>query len=206
MNNPYGFKIDPRYKHFEFPREHLPTVVKDTLATNGRTDLKVVEIGVEYGGYLDIYYPQLQPVTSEFYCVDLWSTEGNDDYFRNRDGQVERGHKRVIERYGSNPKVTLCQGASVERAKEFEDEYFDWIYIDADHTKEAVLDDITAWYPKLKKGGIISGHDCFCEPTNEAYAFFDVEGALEEYFADVVQDIWMTSEPSYKSWSYIKPE
>lgn len=205
MNNPYKFNIDSRYKHFDFPREHLPTIVKDTLA-NGRTDLKVVEIGVEYGGFLDIYYPQLESVTSEFYCVDLWSTEGNDDYFRNRDGQVERGHQRVIERYGNNPKVTLCQGASTVRAKEFEDEYFDWIYIDADHTKEAVLSDVTAWYPKLRKGGIISGHDCFCEPTNEAYDFFDVEGALEEYFADVLDNVWMTSEASYKSWSYIKPE
>jgi cephalosporin hydroxylase len=203
MNNPYGFKINPKFKHFNFTRDHLPTVVKDSL---DKVDLNVVEIGVEYGGYLDVYYPQLETVTANFYCVDLWKTDGNDDYFRERDGQVERGHKRVIERYGNNPKVNLCQGPSVQWAAKFEDEYFDWIYIDADHTKEAVLEDIKAWYPKVKKGGIISGHDCFCEPTNDAYDFFDVEGAVEEYFSDVLEDVYLTSEASYKSWCYIKPE
>ena len=36
---------------------------------------------------------------------------------------------------------------------------FDLIFIDADHSYEAVREDIIAWWPKVKNGGIISGHD-----------------------------------------------
>lgn len=205
MFNPLNFNINPRFKHFDFPREHLPTVVVDTLAD--RKPLTVLEVGVEYGGYLDIYYPQFEPHVEKFYLVDLWQTEGNDDHFTKFEDRVEQGYARVKKLYGDNPKVEMCKGASVERAKDFEDEFFDYIYIDADHTKEAVLQDLNAWYPKVKKGGIIAGHDTYCDPNNVSYEFFDVEGALEEFFGPEEQEqIHMTNEYAYKTWVYIKPE
>eukprot|EP00758_Cryptobia_borreli_P017336 Tbor_TRINITY_DN6182_c4_g1::TRINITY_DN6182_c4_g1_i11::g.22020::m.22020 len=37
--------------------------------------------------------------------------------------------------------------------------YFDYIYVDARHDYKGVLDDISQWWPKLKKGGIMAGHD-----------------------------------------------
>eukprot|EP00758_Cryptobia_borreli_P017348 Tbor_TRINITY_DN6182_c4_g1::TRINITY_DN6182_c4_g1_i8::g.22014::m.22014 len=36
--------------------------------------------------------------------------------------------------------------------------YFDYIYVDARHDYKGVLDDISQWWPKLKKGGIMAGH------------------------------------------------
>lgn len=33
------------------------------------------------------------------------------------------------------------------------------VYIDGDHAYEAVRDDIKAWLPKIKHGGILAGHD-----------------------------------------------
>lgn len=205
MYNPLNFKINPRFKHFEFSRDHLPTVIKDSLEENA--PLKVLEVGVEYGGYLDIYYPQLKDSVEKFYLVDLWQTEGNDDHFTKFEDRVEQGYARVKELYGDNPQVEMCKGASVERAKDFEDEFFDYIYIDADHTKEAVLEDLKAWYPKVKKGGIIAGHDTYCDPDNVSFDFFDVEGALEEFFTEEQQEnIHLTNEYAYKTWVYIKPE
>ena len=37
--------------------------------------------------------------------------------------------------------------------------YFDFIYVDGDHSYEAVLADLLAWYPKLKKFGVMCGDD-----------------------------------------------
>lgn len=43
--------------------------------------------------------------------------------------------------------------------KYFSDECIDVLFIDGDHCYDAVKKDIELWYPKVKPGGIISGHD-----------------------------------------------
>jgi len=50
---------------------------------------------------------------------------------------------------------------SVEAAKQFADSSLEFIFIDANHAYEAVLEDLKAWFPKLKKGGHIAGHDYY---------------------------------------------
>jgi predicted O-methyltransferase YrrM len=48
---------------------------------------------------------------------------------------------------------------SVEASKLYEDESLDFVFIDADHTKEGFSDDMDCWFPKVKQGGVIAGHD-----------------------------------------------
>src|SRR5689334_10735940 len=48
---------------------------------------------------------------------------------------------------------------SVEAAKQFEDGSLSFVFIDAEHLYEQVCQDIKAWWPKIKKGGAIGGHD-----------------------------------------------
>ena len=55
--------------------------------------------------------------------------------------------------------ITPVRKPSIEAAKDFVDGSIDIVYIDANHTYEEVKKDIQAWLPKIKKGGIISGHD-----------------------------------------------
>ena len=56
-------------------------------------------------------------------------------------------------------KFTPIRKSSLEAAKDFQDESCDVVYIDMEHTYEAVKEDIQAWLPKVKTGGYISGHD-----------------------------------------------
>lgn len=48
---------------------------------------------------------------------------------------------------------------SIDACLLFEDCFFDFVFIDADHRYEAVREDILGWMPKVKKGGIMAGHD-----------------------------------------------
>ncbi len=48
---------------------------------------------------------------------------------------------------------------SVEAAHEVPDASLDFAFIDADHSYEGCKTDIEVWYPKLKPGGILCGHD-----------------------------------------------
>ena len=202
--------INPRFKSFDFPREHLPTVVADTLDEN--KPLKIVEVGVETGAYLDIYYPQLESITEKFYLVDMWQYEGNEDFVDkysggNYNNELEKGYDRVKRLYGDNPKVQMCKGSSEDWAEKFEDEFFDYLYLDADHSKKSVLADLKSWYPKVKNGGIIAGHDVYCDQNNAFREHFDVEGALAEFFSEEQQEnIHLTNEYAYRTWIYLKPE
>jgi predicted O-methyltransferase YrrM len=60
-------------------------------------------------------------------------------------------------RYFDN--ITLHEDYSYNVVDEFEDNSFDFIYIDASHTYEDTKKDIELYLPKVKKGGIIGGHD-----------------------------------------------
>lgn len=55
--------------------------------------------------------------------------------------------------------VTRIKEYSHKAADQFEDGSVDFVFIDADHEFENVKKDIYAWLPKVKKGGIIAGHD-----------------------------------------------
>jgi predicted O-methyltransferase YrrM len=56
--------------------------------------------------------------------------------------------------------INLClRSLSWEGAKNYSDESLDFVFIDAAHDHESVIKDLVSWYPKVKKGGIIAGHD-----------------------------------------------
>ena len=49
----------------------------------------------------------------------------------------------------------------------FQDNFFDFIYVDANHKYKSVISDLIVWYPKLKRGGIMSGHDYVADYSPE---------------------------------------
>jgi len=60
---------------------------------------------------------------------------------------------------GFDSTVSLIHGDSSESASSFSDESVDFCFIDADHRPESLQRDIEAWWPKVKRGGQLGGHD-----------------------------------------------
>jgi len=81
---------------------------------------------------------------------------------------------------------------SAEFARELDDECLDAVYIDADHSHAAVLADLAAWAPKVRRGGVISGHDYLDGVLPEGV--FGVRSAVLEFFGRepdfVTQEKW----------------
>jgi predicted O-methyltransferase YrrM len=77
---------------------------------------------------------------------------------------------------------TAHVGRSWDMATKYADGSLDWVFIDADHAYESVVKDLDAWLPKVRKGGIIAGHD-FAE-----WPGFGVIRAVTERFPRF--DIW----------------
>ncbi len=72
-------------------------------------------------------------------------------------GNVEMAFRANIHALGVDARVWATD--SVRGADFYEDGTLDAVFIDADHSEEAVSLDISAWWPKVKPGGILAGHD-----------------------------------------------
>ena len=69
-------------------------------------------------------------------------------------------------------KIRFLEMDSNAAAEKIEDESLDFIFLDAYLTKEQAVQDLEVWYPKVKKGGLFSGHDYFSPMVREAVAEF----------------------------------
>ena len=58
--------------------------------------------------------------------------------------------------------TVLLRMTSLEACVKFRDDSLDFVYIDGDHGFEMCYQDIVAWWYKVRKGGILAGHDFLC--------------------------------------------
>jgi len=106
--------------------------------------------------------------TSEFLlrCFPNLILHGVDPYINyidwngnnlNERNEVLEKFKTVTQPY--EERVKLYRKTSDEAVQDFEDGFFDFIFIDGLHTYDQVKKDCENYYPKLKNGGLFSGHD-----------------------------------------------
>lgn len=125
-----------------------------------------VEIGC-WLGKSSSYFCSIKKKNQKLICVDTWKGTPNE---------IETNHSLVkfadvFDLFMKNMEgrdFTFIKNYSIEASKTFEDSSLDAVFIDGDHTYEAVRSDILAWYPKVKTGGYISGHDFGQKPVREA--------------------------------------
>jgi predicted O-methyltransferase YrrM len=98
---------------------------------------------------------------------------------------------------------------SKEASEDFPNESVDFCYIDANHNYNDVKEDISLWYPKIKKGGILAGHD-WDAPGEPDYPWrHTVQRAVKEFILSSkgALKLSLVSESDGTPWSWyiIKP-
>ena len=125
---------------------------------NGHVYLNCAEIGVKEGKHAEMML-QLHPNT-HFVLVDPYLAYYTETEWETRQDLHDKKYRYVLERQAMYPgRVQVYRVKSHEAAAWFPDGKFDYIFIDADHTRDEVRRDIECWYPKMKVGGLFSGHD-----------------------------------------------
>ena len=135
----------------------------------------IVEVGVWMGAMtVKAAQAALEGSALAYWAVDHFL--GSPD-LKNPHGPaaIEREFRDAIQKAGLDILVSLMRKPSLEAAKEFTDGSLDMVFIDGDHTKPAVLADIGAWWPKLRMGGVLLGHDF--DPEHQGV----VEAVLERF-------------------------
>lgn len=116
----------------------------DIGSLNKYKPMKIAEIG-NHCGESTLIFGSFNFVHT-LYCVDKWRPP------------------EIIKRLEcmqniKNKNVIFLNGDSVEQSEKIQDNSLDMVYIDAAHDYDSVITDLNAWYPKVKSGGFISGHD-----------------------------------------------
>lgn len=108
----------------------------------------------EIGCYRGVSTAVFATFAKTVHAVDPWAFYPELPY-----GMILAAEPLFDEVCGEHSNIIKHKGRSVDVAKEFNDETLDMIYIDGDHSPEAVRLDFDSWIPKVKRGGIIAGHD-----------------------------------------------
>ena len=164
-------------------------MVKETLA---------VEVGVFEGVNAYIMLSLLPRL--KLYLVDTWD---NLTAYTSGPPMSREYINKVKEHAFENLKS--CNGAvkftmknSEDSAKDFPDEYFDYVYIDGDHAYTEVKKDLYLWYPKVKKGGVFGGHDIIMKEVSQAVKEFITENNIPR------ENTRYCTEPKESDWWWIK--
>jgi hypothetical protein len=188
-------------------REILPFLCK-------RKNMVGVEIGVDHAKYSK--YLLKTGLFDFFYCVDDWNAtfydvlddSGNPLKLLFSSDLIYKSAKNNLSDFDN---VSVIRKTSKDAVLQFEDSYFDFIYIDSNHLYDNVLDDIKLWWPKLKLGGLLCGDDYIngyneIEYENIKYkAIIEVKAAVDN-FCSMIDLKVNTIYPSdrYPNWYIIK--
>lgn len=157
---------------------------------------KFVEVGVWKGR--SVAYMAVEIANSgkkiDFYAVDTWdgTAPETDPSNINHLPELQQNSEWLYELFLQNIEpakeyITPLRMFSLEAVNQFEDESLDFVFIDASHDYENVKADVLAWLPKIKKTGVLAGHD--------------YEGEVKQAVDEVLTS-FKISEPDSRCWMY----
>src|SRR3990167_955429 len=123
-----------------------------------------IEIGVEKGKNAQTMFEIIPNL--KLYGLDPYKQHPQASYsyhakMRNWDAQYLQNCKHQCLKRMKGRNFTLLEGFSEVMIERIKDNSLDFVYIDADHSYDFVMQDMILWGRKIRKGGIMSGHDYF---------------------------------------------
>jgi hypothetical protein len=144
-------------KHRIFPRPF------ERLCLRDRKDLVGVEIGVCGGEHSLSLLRTLN--MKKLYCIDPYSLYEDYDEGKGHYGldqaplnETEKSARRLLSEY--EKQVVWVRKLSSDAVGDIS-EALDFVYIDGNHAESFVTEDIRNYWPLIKKGGVIAGHDFY---------------------------------------------
>lgn len=172
------------------------------IAKFTRVDLAKLfgELGLVYGAEIGVADGQNSLTLCknisdlQLLCVDPWEVyKGNPRAHNNQDRMFELAQERL-----SSYNVHFAKNMSMEAVQNEDDNSLDFVYIDGNHSFDYVMQDIIEWSRKVKKGGIISGHDYY------RFRWAGVVDAVDAYTKAHQIHEWFVTDEKETSFFWVK--
>jgi hypothetical protein len=151
---------------------HLYLITNTKEANRTREIIRIIE-KKDYNSFLEVDVwrgENLLRIAKNFpkvkvYGIDPYSGNSFDDYYKGEIMAVVDAsyynnlYQNIIDKTSKLKNVEIIRATSAQAAVKFDDESLDTVFIDARHDYQSCINDILTWLPKVKKGGVLSGHD-----------------------------------------------
>jgi len=152
------------------------------------------EIGVAKGRFSKWVMHQMRYNKPKLFLVDNYPVYEDFGYYA--DPELQKQKFKEAKTRLAKFNCEWVSKSSMEASKDFLDESLDFVFIDANHHYEFVVNDIAEWSKKIKKGGIVSGHDYSTH-------MFEVKAAVDGWVKSrKIKNLFLTSQ--HHCWFYVK--
>lgn len=164
---------------FQTTYERNRRVLTDILNEHGLKGYGV-EIGVKQGDFSKHLLQTWE--CKKLYLVDPWIAQPESTYNETHHDHDDDFSKCLDNVSSFSGRFEIVKEFSHNAYRRFDNNYFDFIYIDGNHSYDAVKKDLSLWYPKLKTGGLIAGDDYTQKPEDIVFDYkFGVKRAVDEF-------------------------
>ncbi|MEW6303163.1 MAG: class I SAM-dependent methyltransferase [Verrucomicrobiota bacterium] len=158
-----------------------------------------VEVGVFEGSFSNYLLTHWRG--QKLISVDPWRMFGPEyeDMCNREQTEMDRLFERtktLLSAHGPRSEVWRMTG--VEAAAKIKDGSLDFVYIDAQHHEEAVAEDVRQWFPKLRPGGLLAGHDYL--DGEFSYGRFGVKTAVDRFIKEQGLSLHVTTGEASPTW------
>jgi len=161
-----------------------------------------VEVGVAEGYFSFDLLDRILGLTC--WQIDPWKILDVPGYSVHGDNDQEARYQRILTRARDYRKRAIpMRMTSAQAAPHFSDDFLDFAYIDANHTLAAATEDVALWWPKVRRHGILAGHD-YLDGVIES-GDYGVKTAVDTFAATHGLKVNVTQETDYPSWWIQKP-
>lgn len=181
----------------EAGRGHLARLFAQLGFTTG------AEIGVWEGHYssdLCAANPQLRLT-----CVDPWQEYRFYNEAKNNQDRLDAAYRTAVERlrpFG----CTILRMTSEQGASTVPDGSLDFVYVDANHGEAFVRQDLEAWTPKVRSGGVVAGHDYIVGIATKKHKHIEVRAAVDAFCAErSIAPIYVLAKDKTPSFFWMQP-
>ena len=158
-----------------------------------------VEVGVERGVFSRTIWQKGK--IRKLYAIDCWKTFNG--YREHVSQERLDGFYRITKKLLKPYNAELVRKFSLDAVDDFIDESLDFVYIDASHKYEDVLKDLEVWSKKVKKGGIVAGHDYVDQKKRSNH--YSVVLAVNDFVKKHnIDKLTIYAKDPSPSWCYIK--
>lgn len=128
--------------------------------------VKGAEIGVRHADVSEYLLKNFKKL--KLLLIDPYAPYNDLGYQFTKEEQDKICKEAKTKIVGYGARASWLRMTSVEAAAEIADGSLDFVFIDGEHTYTACLEDIYAWYPKLRAGGYCFLHDISMDDVKKA--------------------------------------